>query len=818
MSETKGKRIHMVANTHFDPVWLWRWDEAMSSIRATFRSALDRIRENDEFVYSFSCPPVFEWIRKTEPALFEEIRERVSQRRWHLTEGLWLQPDCNLACGESYIRQVLYGQRYLLQNFGCLSETAFNIDSFGHSAMLPQILSKAGIRYYVLSRPAPDDVPLRDPLFIWRGDDGSSLLAYRCGGDGGDIYPTDTAGAIDRLAECLDKYPHDLMLVYGVTDHGGAPTRQSILDIRSRGAEGAVFSDTGSFFHAQKREGLPEFRGELQVKYHGVFSDCNEVKKNNRLAEYAALNAEKAALLVSLVFGREYPQKELASCWRDILFNQFHDILGGSCIRDAYFDARNLHGRAIQTAAEVTHLSLQSLTARVALRRPEGDRAFWYLVVWNLNPFAEEVPVEAEVQWVWEFDWYQGPITVTDCEGNIIPCQVISEKPSLPGFRSRVVFRAALPALGYRAFLLRRGGEASPETTLSAGDRFLRSPSLMVSICGETGGIGSIRDLPTGKEWLRTCSIPLAAEDSGDTWAFNTQSFGAAQRFQLRRTKVLECGSVRARVMTESALGQSVLRQVFSIYRDGSAVEGAYRVDWREKHKALKLVFDTGIVDPVLTVSGPCCSVARRADGREMPVGGWLDVSDASGAGVTLMWDAVFAYDTDAGAVRATVLRSPIYGDLRMPAGLDEGREFDYIDQGITEGRWRAVKHTQPLDRAEAWRQTQAFQNEPVVVDESSHDGDLACERSFLAAEGSGDCIVTAVKKAEDGNAVILRWQNVTPAGTTASFRLDGLPGTGEVKTGPYEIKTVVVSRSGAAETDLLERPLGRTDTGINQK
>ena len=124
--------IHMIGTTHFDPVWMLTWDEAMASIRSTFRSALDRMREDPDFVYSFSCPPVFEWVRTVDPPLFEEIRQRVSEGRWELVEGWWVQADCNAVAGESCVRQGLYGQRYLLEHFGRMGSAGFNTDSFGH--------------------------------------------------------------------------------------------------------------------------------------------------------------------------------------------------------------------------------------------------------------------------------------------------------------------------------------------------------------------------------------------------------------------------------------------------------------------------------------------------------------------------------------------------------------------------------------------------------------------------------------------------------------------------------------------------------------
>ena len=95
----RKQRIHMIGNTHYDPVWLWTWDEGMASIRSTFHAALDRMEEDPGFIYSFSCPPVFEWIREVDPALFERIRNKVLDGRWQLVEGWWLQPDCSAATG-----------------------------------------------------------------------------------------------------------------------------------------------------------------------------------------------------------------------------------------------------------------------------------------------------------------------------------------------------------------------------------------------------------------------------------------------------------------------------------------------------------------------------------------------------------------------------------------------------------------------------------------------------------------------------------------------------------------------------------------------
>lgn len=169
----------MVGNTHFDPVWLWKWDEAIATVRSTFRSALNRMKEDENFIYSFSTPPVFEWIKNTDPKLFEEIKERIKEGRWEINEGWWVQADCYGASGESYVRQGLYGQKHLLENFGKMSDCVFNIDSFGHCPSLPKILKKSHIESYCFVRPEKHHISLKHPYFNMEGIDKTTIPTYR---------------------------------------------------------------------------------------------------------------------------------------------------------------------------------------------------------------------------------------------------------------------------------------------------------------------------------------------------------------------------------------------------------------------------------------------------------------------------------------------------------------------------------------------------------------------------------------------------------------------------------------------------------------
>lgn len=141
----KDKKLHMIGNAHLDPVWLWNWQEGFQEVKATFRSALDRMNEDENFVFTCSSAAFYEWVEHNNPQMFEEIKKRVAEGRWEVVGGWWIQPDCNIPSGESFARQGLYGQRYFKEKLNTLATTGYNVDSFGHNGNLPQILKKSGL-------------------------------------------------------------------------------------------------------------------------------------------------------------------------------------------------------------------------------------------------------------------------------------------------------------------------------------------------------------------------------------------------------------------------------------------------------------------------------------------------------------------------------------------------------------------------------------------------------------------------------------------------------------------------------------------------
>ncbi len=213
-------KVYFIGNAHLDPVWQWRFPEGLSLVKSTFQAALDRMEEYPDYVFTSACASYYKWLERTEPELFGRIKEMVRQGRWSITGGMWVQPDCNIPSGEAFARHFLYSQKFFKENFGVTVNTSYNVDSFGHNGMLPQLMIKSGIENYVYHRPdAIREKPgmTTEPLHLWESPDGSRILCWHIpDGYGGDIF--------DERTKRFESYGYPAMFFYGVGNHGGGPT------------------------------------------------------------------------------------------------------------------------------------------------------------------------------------------------------------------------------------------------------------------------------------------------------------------------------------------------------------------------------------------------------------------------------------------------------------------------------------------------------------------------------------------------------------------------------------------------------------------
>ncbi len=806
----KHKIMHMIGNAHIDPVWRWQWQEGFHEVKATFRSALDRMSENADFIFTASSAAFYEWVEQNDPAMFAEIKARVAEGRWCIVGGWWVEPDCNIPSGESFVRHGLYGQRYFQQKLGSSARVGYNVDSFGHHGMLPQILTKSGMDYYVFMRPDPHEKALASDLFWWESDDGSRVLAFRI-----PYEYVSPAGDIEMhvrrcAAEMKDPF-ETIMCFYGVGNHGGGPTTENLESIRRLDKEPdlprLVFSSPDRFFADVVKRGLPipVVHDDLQHHASGCYAVHSGIKRWNRQAENLLLVAEKFAAIAHWVTGQPYPT-DLAQAWKNVLFNQFHDILAGSSVEAAYEDARALYGEATAIAGRALNHAIQSLAWNIRIPQEEGVTP---IVVFNPHAWTTRSCVEVELRRV-------GDPIVLDDEGNRVPVQK-AQPAATAVVERRLAFEADLPPLGYRVYRV-VAHQTAPETpAVKADDCSLENARFRLQFDPATGYITSLRDKATQAEaFCGEAARPVVLYDPSDTWSHDVFRFDkVVGAFTATSIKLIAHGPVKSVMRVTSAYGSSTLVQDFTLYPDSDQIDVRVTVDWREQHKVLKLLFPVNLDSFKATYEIPYGHIERPANGEEEPGQSWIDVSGlvrggGQRYGLSLLNDGKYSFSINGREMALTVLRSPIYSH-HMPAQPDANQEYSYIDQGVQRFTYVLLPHEGSWETAHTVRRAAELNQQPIVLIGTYHpNGRLPQRDSYLAVDQE-NIIVSVVKKAEDSDDLVLRCYETTGVATRAFLRLPRWERVIETDFGPCEIKTLRVpmdSTLPVVETDLMERAI----------
>ncbi|MBV9846418.1 MAG: alpha-mannosidase [Kutzneria sp.] len=793
MSTPKDRQLHMIGNAHIDPVWLWQWPEGYQEVRATFQSAIDRMKEYPEFVFTCDSVCYLAWVEESDPVLFAEIADRIAEGRWEVVGGWWIEPDCNLPCGESFVRQALYSQHYLWEKFGVVSTTGCNVDPFGHNANLPQLLRKSGMDSYVFMRPGPHEMTLPGPYFWWESPDGSRVLTYRIPHEycspGGDL-----GYQVDKALAQMPSDATEFMVFYGVGNHGGGPTKANLDSIRKLDAADGLptlrCGATRPFFDrlAGNDTEIPVHVGELQHHAVGCYSAHSGVKRWNRRAENLLARAEKWAAIAAVGTDIGYPLARFDEAWKLVLFNQFHDTLGGAAIEPAYTDSRDQYGHAISLAAEAFNRAVQSLSRRIDI--PE-EPDMTPLVVFNPHPWRLRTDVE--------FEFGGFPATAARVvDDNDIPVAVQRTRSAatLNGHRRRLAVAADVPPLGYQVYRIYPADSEHRADSIRATDTLLENDFLAVEIDPRTGWLTRLFDKVNGTE-LTTgggAGHAVVIEDRSDTWGHRVWAYDkVVGEFTARSVRLVEHGPVRAVVRVCGDYGESTLVEEFVLGARARHVEVRVRLDWRERQKMLKLRFPTALTADDATFEIPYGHLRRPANGSEEAAQAWADVSgtlpDGRTAGLSVLNDGKYGHDVRGGNVGITAVRSPVYA-WHDPKELEPDEFYTYMDQGPQEFTYCLVPHAGDWRRASTVRLAAELNQPAFALLESYHAGDLPQRQSYLAVDS--EAVLPAVlKAAQDGSGdLVIRAYETAGSATRARIELPLAGRVIDAEFGPGEIKT----------------------------
>jgi len=831
-----ARRIHLVSNAHLDPVWLWEWQEGAGEALSTFRQAAEFCETRRGYVFCHNEAVLYAWIEAYEPALFRRILRLVRQKRWHIMGGWYVQPDCNMPSGESFVRQALLGRRYFAAKFGVEPKTAVNLDPFGHTRGLVQILAKSGYTAYLCCRPGQRECPLPGDEFVWVGYDGSEVLANRASAH----YCSVGGKERERLETWLAENPAgDLVIhLWGIGNHGGGPSRKDLDDLDALAAERPdlelIHSTPDAYFAEleKRRDALPRREKDLNPWAVGCYTSMSKVKRGHRRLENELYAAEKMVTTAWLQGLLPYPQDALDEAMRDLAFVEFHDILPGSAIPAGEEGALRQIGHGLEI------LSRLQAKAFFALAAGEAKAAAGEIPIFVFNPQAYPIKalVECEIEpWEPNFAKTRWEPRIS-ARGRALPCQAEKEESNLSlEWRKRVVFEAELAPGRLSRFSCRLEGASRARTWAPAeakdGLVTVTTPDLTAAVGAGTGLLDVYR--AGGLDLLEPGAFaPLVIRDNADPWGMKVRSFRAlAGRFDLATpeetarfcglregrldpVRVIEDGRVRAVIEAVFARGDSHLVLRYKIPKRGTEIEVDVRVLWAERDTMLKLG-----LRPKLAMARFLGQVAYGAD--ELPSNGdeavaqkWLAVvSEKDGAALTVVNDGVYGSDWDGMDLRLSLLRSPAYAADTWEDRLAVAQDRFIPRQDIGERSFRFWLKGSPLaERMESVdREALAHNERPYVL---AYFPPASGKKAGAGVAVDGAAVeVTAFKKSEDGRDIIIRLFEPTGRPRRAVVRLPALGARTSVRLEGFEIKTLRYDRRRGrfAETDLLERrPKGR--------
>jgi alpha-mannosidase len=767
--DIKQRRFNLLGHAHLDMAWLWTTDETYEVAERTFKSVLNLQQDFPALTFGHTSPALYEWIEHNRPELFKLIQDAVKSKRWEILGGMWVEPETNLVCGESLIRQLIYGQQYYQEKFGEIAKVAWLPDSFGFTWQLPQIMQQCGIEYFVTGKLHWNDTTkFPHGCFWWESPDGTRLLTL--------MSPPNVTGVMDTNPLTMTNYGVDwevqtglqeIFWLPGVGDHGGGPTRD-MLEVAAKWQKSPFFpriefvtardylGRIGEGF-AQRRKGakeekqsrFPVWRDELYLELHrGCYTVHGEQKRYNRRCERLLYEAELWSTLAAVLCGERFDLQSIASevetilestdfslatserliefAWKKVLFNQFHDILPGTSIAEVFTEANRDWETAIALGESLLQHALDTIATSIKLpQSPEAEAV--PIVVFNSLNWSRSQVVTLEdprfsdrnlVFWLWD---HQGKKISASCD-----------RPGKLSFLAQDI-----PGVGYSLYWLCQGAGEKSQSKFGSNYQ-LENNYLKVVVNPDTGDLDSIFDKSNEREVLRSPGNKIQAfTDQGQYWdAWNIDPEYEQQQLadtELKSIEWLEDSELRQVIRVVKQFNCSEFIQDYILESQANLVTIKNTVDWQETHVMVKVAFPLNLTSDRVTYEIPCGTIERTTNPQtpaeqaqwEVPALHWADLTDPqANYGVSLLNDCKYGYDAQPNQLRLTLLRAATWPDPQSDRGIHRftygiyphqfsWQEANTVRQGY---EFNTNLHTVVLDQSQLPQPNNQLNNQQLPV------------------------------------------------------------------------------------------------------
>lgn len=731
-----------IGHTHIDVAWLWTVAQTREKVARSFSTVLKYMEEYPEYKFMSSQPALYQFLKERYPETYEKIKERVKEGRWEPEGGMWVEADCNLTSGESLVRQFLYGKKFFKDEFGIDSRILWLPDVFGYSGALPQIMKKSGIKYFMTTKLAWNQInKVPYDTMMWRGIDGSEIFTHLITTLGvgqseadffttynGMLHPDAILGGWHRYQN--KDINNDILIAFGYGDGGGGPTREMLetskrMEKGIRGIPKVRQEFAGNYFEeleerVEGNKSLPVWEGELYFEYHrGTYTSMGRNKRSNRRCEQLLMDAELLEVLTGIS-----EKEEMDKIWRTVLLNQFHDILPGSSIAEVY---------------EVTKKEYAEIESRLA-----------EMIAEKLNLLMDGGQDKISVFNTLGFD-RNDVVSLGDCHAAALTDESGKIYPVQETVQGAVAYITDIPAKGGKTLqLLDTVKEEASRIQIT--ENGIETPFYRISI-DENGLFTSIYDKECDREVLKAGekgNLLRMYEDKPmhyDCWdidMYYSEKYWDAEKAD--KIQWTEEGPVRATLEIQRTISNSVIKQEIHFYADSRRIDFSTWVDWKEHQHLLKVHFPVNIHSDEATFEVQFGNLKRKIHGNtswdearfESCGQKWMDISEGH-YGVSLLNDCKYGYSAKDSNIALTLIKS----------GIEPNKTADQEEHVFT---YALYPHKEMWSAAGTVQEAYKL-NQPAYATK----GELKnTGKSFISTD-KDNIIIETVKPAENGDGIIVR-------------------------------------------------------------
>ena len=783
--------VDYIGHTHIDVAWLWTLDQTREKVQRTFSTVLELMDRFPDYIFFSSQPQLFAMLKEEEPALYERVKARVLEGRIEAEGAMWLEADCNIPSGESLVRQIMLGKRFLKEEFGIDSHILWLPDVFGYSAALPQILQKSGVDRFVTSKISwneTDKMPFDS--FYWQGIDGTEIFSYfmtarnydpAAKNDNtttynGDVTPKMNLGTWERYQQ--KEYSNEVLVTFGYGDGGGGPTLEMLeqekrLEYGLPGQPKARFLKASDFLdiaeknlrqNAELLRRTPKWVGELYLEKHrGTYTSQGKNKRNNRKSEFLLESAESLSAICLLLMNRPYPDEIYRHSWQTVCLNQFHDIIPGSSIHEVY-------ERCDEDYAVVAYeVGAEKAAALSALSDNMSESG---ILVWNPNGFTSSGYIDTP----------EGVQYVQD-----------------------------IPALGYRVVTPEKEQDADGFSFREDEDQNLTiRTDYYEATFNSAMQITRLYDIENDRV-VNAPGEKLNVLRAYENYPYDYDNWEVCNYYEDKYWDLTDVRSVKtavgggtATITAEYRYMDSVITQTVRFYGKKRRIDFITEANWQEDHILLKALFPVDILTDHASCEIQYGTVTRPThrntswDAAKFEVAAqkWVDLSEG-GYGVSLLNDCKYGHSFHGNLMTISLIKTGTYPDYAADLGHHEFTYSLLPHQGSGVGA-ETVKEALELNR-------------PLEIVRTSGGGTLPPVFS-LASCSEENIILETAKLAQNGEGIVLRLYESVGKSVKVKLRfgarfkeiLDadlqenvlGTLGEGneaEIRMKPYEIRTLIL-------------------------